>query len=127
MSKKVVLIGHCGPDGSYLRMAISKAQRDARVTVVEDEVELKQAISEGVDLLLFNRLLDWGFEDPDGASVIRKLRAKHPELKMMLISNYKEAQATAIEAGAMPGFGKRDIGSERVTKLLRDALASEMM
>src|SRR5947209_980055 len=111
MSKKVILVGHCGPDSSYLRMAVSRAQRDARVTIVEDEAELEQVICDGVDLLLFNRLLDWGFEEPDGATAIRKLRAKHPELKMMLVSNYKEAQSAAVAAGALPGFGKRDIGT----------------
>ena len=125
MSKRVVLIGHCGPDNSYLRLAISRAARDAQVGVAEDEQEMKQAIAEGVDLLLFNRVLDYGFEETDGAALIGKLRAEYPELKMMLISNYAEAQAAAVAAGARPGFGKRDIGTDRVTNLIRDALADE--
>lgn len=125
MSKKVVLVGHCGPDGSYLRLAISRAQRDARVAIVEDEQEMEQALADGVDLLLLNRVLDYGFEETDGADVIRKLRAAHPGLKMMLVSNYADAQAAAVAAGALPGFGKRDIGTDRVTHLIRDALADE--
>jgi hypothetical protein len=43
-------------------------------------------------------------------------------MKMMLVSNYPDAQAAAEKAGALPGFGKRDIGSPRVKELLRDAL-----
>jgi two-component system chemotaxis response regulator CheY len=123
MSKKVVLVGHCGPDSSYLRLAVSRAQRDARVAIVEDEQEMEQAIAEGVDLLMLNRILDYGFEESDGAAVISKIRARHPEMKMMLVSNYAEAQAAAVAAGALPGFGKRDIGTDRVTNLIRDALA----
>jgi ActR/RegA family two-component response regulator len=126
MSKQVVLLGHCGPDSSYLRLAVSRAQRDARVSIIEDEQELTQAIADGVDLVLLNRVLDWGFEDEDGAELIRKLRAKHPELKMILVSNYADAQAAAVEAGALPGFGKRDIGTDRVTNLIRDALGSSV-
>ena len=125
MSKKVVLVGHCGPDSSYLRLAVSRAQRDARVAIVEDEQEMEQAIAEGADLVLLNRVLDYGFEEIDGAEVIRKFRAVHPGLKMMMVSNYADAQAAAVAAGALPGFGKRDIGTDRVTILIRDALADE--
>ena len=125
MTKKVVLIGHCGPDSSYLRLAVSRASRDAQVVVVEDQQEMEQAIQRGVDLLLLNRVLDYGFDQTDGTDVIRKLRAAHPELKMMLVSNYADAQAEAVAAGALPGFGKRDIGTDRVTNLIRDALADE--
>ena len=124
MTKKVVLIGHCGPDSSYLRLAVSRARRDAQVVVVEDQQEMEQAIQRGVDLLLLNRVLDYGFDQTDGAVVIRKLRAAHPELKMMLVSNYADAQADAVAAGALPGFGKRDIGTDRVTNLIREALGN---
>ena len=123
--KRIALIGHCGPDSSYLRMAVGRAQRDLQVVMVEDAQELEQVITEGVDLLLFNRLLDYGFEETEGAAAIGRLRAKHPELKMMLVSNYADAQAEAVAAGALPGFGKREIGSERVTNLIREAIGSE--
>jgi len=124
MSKKIALIGHCGADGSYLRIAVGRAQKDLKVVMVEDAQELERIIAEGVDLLMFNRVLDWGFDETEGASAIASLRAKHPELKMMLVSNYSEAQAEAVAAGALPGFGKREIGSERVTKLIREALGA---
>lgn len=123
MPKRIALIGHCGPDGSYLRMALSRADRNVSVVVVEDEQELRQAIDDGVDLLLINRVLDYGFDESEGVAVIRRLRAEHPELKMMLVSNYPEAQSAAVAAGALPGFGKREIGSTQVTQLIRDALS----
>ena len=123
MSKKVVLVGHCGPDNSYLRMAVTSALRGATVLAADDATELDAVLAEGADLLLLNRELGWGFEQTEGVDVIRALRTAHPNLRMMLVSNYAEAQAAAVAAGALPGFGKREIGSKRVTQVLREALA----
>jgi hypothetical protein len=41
---------------------------------------------------------------------------------MMLVSNYADAQQAAVAAGALPGFGKRELGTPRVSQLIRDAL-----
>jgi hypothetical protein len=41
---------------------------------------------------------------------------------MMLVSNYPDAQAAAVAAGAVPGFGKREIGTPRVAQVIREAL-----
>jgi two-component system, chemotaxis family, chemotaxis protein CheY len=122
--KKVVLVGHCGPDNSFLRMAVSSAAQGVSVAAADDQQELDQYLAQGVDLLLLNRELGWGFDQTEGVEIIRALRVKHPNLKMMLVSNYPEAQAAAVAAGAMPGFGKREIGTARATQLLREALAS---
>jgi len=123
MSKTVALIGHCGPDSSYLRMNISKAIPGARIISVDDDQSLKAALETGVDLALFNRVLDYGFEQTNGAEVIRLLGRFYPATRMMMVTNYPEAQAEAIAAGAIPGFGKRELGSSRVLQLLRDAVA----
>ena len=123
MPKKIVLVGHCGPDSTFLRITVGKADRGAQVLAADDSAELRRLLDDGVDLLLFNRQLDYGFDDHEGVAVIRKLRAFYPNVKMMLVSNYPEAQAAAVAAGALPGFGKREMGSPRVAELLRDALA----
>jgi two-component system, chemotaxis family, chemotaxis protein CheY len=125
MAKKVVLIGHCGPDSSYLRMAVSAAERGVQIVMAEDDESLKRVLDQGVDLLLFNRVLDYGFSEEEGVNLIRKLRPHYPQVKMMLISNYPDAQAAALAAGASAGFGKREVGSERVKSLLREALTGE--
>jgi two-component system chemotaxis response regulator CheY len=124
MSKKVVLVGHCGPDSSYLRLAVSRAIKDSSIVAVEDDSMLEKQIDSGIDLLLLNRQLDFGFDTEDGVKMIQQLRAKYPLLKMMLISNYPEAQAAAVAAGALPGFGKGQIGRPAVTELLQAAIAS---
>ena len=124
MPKKIALVGHCGPDSSYLRIAVSRAERDVQVLSIDDDSDLKRALDEGVDLLLLNRQLDYGFDEREGVGLIRKLRAKYPAVKTMLVSNYPDAQAAAVADGALPGFGKREIGTPRVAELLRDALKS---
>jgi hypothetical protein len=121
VSKKVALIGHCGPDSSYLRMTISKAAKDVKILSADDDAELNHVLGEGPDLLLFNRQLGYGFSETQGVKVIEKLHGKLP-IKMMLISNHHDAQEAAVAAGALPGFGKREIGTPKVLELLREAL-----
>lgn len=122
MPKKIALVGHCGPDSSFLRIAVSKAEREATILSVDDDTGLKRALDGGVDLLLLNRQLDYGFDTHEGVVLLRKIRANYPSVKAMLVSNYPEAQAAAVAEGALPGFGKREIGTPRVAELLRDAL-----
>jgi len=120
--KKVVLVGHCGPDSSYLRIAVSKAGRDVKVLSADDSDELKRLLDGGVDLVLFNRQLDFGFDEREGIALIRSVHLKYPTVKTMLVSNYPEAQEAAVRAGALPGFGKRDVSTPRVPDLIRSAL-----
>ena len=124
MSKKVVLVGHCGPDSSLLRMAVSSAERGVSVSMADDAQELKAALDGGADLLLLNRELGYGFDQHLGVDVIKAFRNAYPNTKFMLVSNYAEAQAVAVAAGAVPGFGKREIGQPRVAQLIREALGS---
>ena len=123
MSKKIALVGHCGPDSSYLRMTAMKAAgTGAQILMADDDSELKDVLEQGVDLILFNRELGYGFQDKMGVDAIKRLRATHPNLKTMLVSNYADAQAAAVANGALPGFGKREIGSPRVIEVLKGAL-----
>lgn len=125
MSKKVVLVGHCGPDSSYLRMAVNRADREIAVLAADDQDELDAVLAKGADLLLLNRELPYGFDQTMGVEVIRRLRGQHPDIQMMLVSNYPDAQAAAVQAGALPGFGKREIGSPKVGQVIRQALGLE--
>jgi two-component system chemotaxis response regulator CheY len=121
--KKVVLVGHCGADSSYLRIAVSSVQTGISVVSVDDEESLAAALTADAELILINRIIDWGFDDQAGVALIARLRRTHPNVKTMLVSNYPDAQQAAIAAGALPGFGKREIGSAKVKELLRSALA----
>ena len=125
MPKKVALVGHCGPDSSFLRIAVSRAQREVQVLAIDDDRDLKRLLDEGVDLLLLNRQLDFGFDEQEGVALIRRIRAAYPHVKTMLVSNYPDAQAAAMAAGGVPGFGKREIGTRRVAEVIREALGSQ--
>ena len=120
--KKVVLVGHCGADSSYLRIAVASAGPGISVVSVDDEDGLSAALSAGAELVLINRIIDWGFDEQEGVALISRLRRTHPNLKTMLVSNYAESQQAAVAAGALPGFGKREIGTPKVKELLRNAL-----
>lgn len=123
MSKIVALVGHCGPDSTYLRIAISRSIKDAKIVVADDDAELSKVLQDGVDLILFNRELGYGFSDSIGVNIISKLHKENVRTRMMLISNYPEAQQAAVAAGALPGFGKRELGTSRVAELLQSAVA----
>ena len=122
MRKRVVLVGHCGPDSSYLRAVLSSVDSSVEISAVDDEQGLMAALQSGVDLVLFNRLLDYGFEEVEGAKVIARMHRQFPQAKLMMVSNYPEAQADAVAAGALPGFGKRELGSSRVREILKSVL-----
>jgi two-component system, chemotaxis family, chemotaxis protein CheY len=123
MPKKIALVGHCGPDSGFLRRTVKSAIPDVTLLAADDDKELQSVLETGVDLLLFNRELGYGFEPDNGVEMIRTLRPKYPTLRMMLVSNHADAQAAALKAGAFPGFGKRQIGSSQVLQILRDAVA----
>ncbi len=123
MGKKIALVGHCGPDSSFLRITVSRVAKDVQVLSADDGRALTRVLEGGVDLLLFNRQLEFGFDEDEGVDVIRKLRPRYPNVKMMLVSNYPEAQAAAVAEGALPGFGKRELNTPRVMELIREALA----
>ena len=123
MPKRVVLVGHCGPDSSYLSMAVKSAIKDAQISAADSADQIERELTAGADLLLLNRVLDYGFEQNSGVELLRELRKSHPKLKAMLVSNHADAQAAAVAAGALSGFGKRDIGSPKVKELLQAALS----
>jgi hypothetical protein len=125
-STRVLLVGHCGPDSSFLRMAVKKADPAVQIVAADDDTELSKVLVDGVDLILFNRELGYGFEQPEGVAMIARLRTTNPKLRMMLVSNYTDAQQRAVQAGGLPGFGKREIGQPWVTELLKSALYGDV-
>ena len=119
---RILLVGHCGPDSSYLRIAISSALPGSSILFPNDDEEFQSALRVGADLVLFNRELDGFFTYDSGVEYIRAMKKAHPHVKTMLISNYADAQAAAVAAGAVPGFGKRQLGSKEVVALLRQTV-----
>ncbi len=120
---RVLDVGNCDPDHSVIRRMLTEnfdVDID-RVMFVNDAIEKMRA--NRYDLILYNRLI---FEDgSEGIALVREAKAD-PELAgvpIMPISNFKEAQAAAVAAGAVHGFGKNSIFDEETLENLGQYLA----
>jgi CheY-like chemotaxis protein len=119
--KSIVLVGHCGPDAAMLRSLVGRVAPDVPLVAADDAESLDPLVNPGC-VLLINRVLDWGFETTNGIELIQGLAARSDAPVMLLVSNYEEAQREAVEAGAMPGFGKSRLYEPETAERLRAAV-----
>jgi DNA-binding NarL/FixJ family response regulator len=121
MAHSVVLVGHCGIDGPQLQSELSRLP-DVEVTRVNSPADLERTCRDGqADLLLVNRE-PVGF-DEDGLAIVRQVAEQYPDTKVILVSDYPEAQEEAVKAGAMKGFGKSLMGSDELGEKVKEALS----
>lgn len=116
-----VLVGHAESDAAGLTKAIKKLLGDVPVEAVDDESTLTPLLAPQ-NVLLINRVLDYGFPTASGIELVKELRAGENIPAMMIVSDAKDAQTKAVEAGALPGFGKKDAGTELMKQRLRAAM-----
>ena len=119
---RVLDVGQCGFDhGSIARHL--KASYGAEVAAAGSAREALTSLrAGGFDLVLVNRVFD--ADGSRGVDLIRAIKADPAlaQLPVMLVSNYAEAQAEAEGLGALPGFGKGEIGAGRSVGPLEEAL-----
>ena len=120
MSKRILLVGHCGVDGPRLKDELSRALPGTKVERINSEDDLRRAVGEGAELLLVNRE-PVGFES-EGLEIIREVKQLNPDCKVMLVSDHEDAQSEATKAGALKGFGKSEMGSPRLAAHVKRAL-----
>jgi hypothetical protein len=123
MPTRILLVGHCGVDGPRLQSELVSCIDSAEVERVNSDADLRRACDEGAELLLINRE-PLGFSPRRGVDLIQELRSQYPDQKLMLVSDYADAQEEARGAGAVPGVGKSDIGSPRFEETIRRALGA---
>lgn len=121
---RILLVGHCRPDACALRSALSSLAPGARVEFVNDAATLAREAT-AADLLLINRVLDGEFDSDGGIELLRALDAAGDGPVLMLVSDRPEAQAEAQDAGAAPGFGKREMWAEETRRRIAGALAGK--
>ncbi len=73
------------------------------------------------DLVLVNRVFE--FTGEQGVDLVRQLTKERPEVPVMLVSNFAEAQREAEAAGAVPGFGKGALNDPQTIARLAEHLA----
>ena len=122
MPKTLVDCGNCGPDYNAIRQ-MAKSQFGASVVQSHSaEQTLELLRNREVALVTVNRKLDRDYSD--GLEVIKQIKSD-PEVgnvPVMLVTNYDEHQQTAIEAGAVRGFGKLAINDPATHELLQPYL-----
>jgi two-component system chemotaxis response regulator CheY len=115
-------VGQCGYDHGQISRSLARAL-DAEFVRAETHAQALLALqSQGpFDLVLVNRVGD--ADGAPGLDLIRRLKADpgSSQVPVMLVSNYQDAQLQAMEAGALRGFGKSDLGSGREIEALRAA------
>jgi two-component system chemotaxis response regulator CheY len=102
----VLDVGQCNPDHAAIRRLLTEefgVEADRAYTPDEAWVRLQNT---RYDLVLVNRIFDATGEE--GLAFIRRMKTDTTlaAVPVMLVSNYADAQAEAVAAGAEPGFGK---------------------
>lgn len=122
--KTILEIGNCNADHMSLK---SMLQSNFEATLLRahglsDALEALQ--TNNIDLVMINRLLDT--DGSEGIAILRHLKAD-PDLQTipaMLITNYAEHQDVAVTAGAIRGFGKAELRSNKTLQVIQTALGA---
>ncbi len=121
-SKRILDVGQCGVDGPRIGRFLMREFNCAVDRAHSKDEAVALAAEHAYDLVLVNRLL--ARDGSRGLDVIAALRAAHPALRLMLVSDYPEAQDEAAKLGALRGFGKAALESDETEELLRSILNS---
>ncbi|HTN74655.1 MAG TPA: response regulator [Pirellulaceae bacterium] len=122
MTKRVLDVGNCAYDHQSIRALLLRDFQAETIAAHSASEALREAETGRYDLILVNRVLD---EDGSlGIEIIETLKSQPQtkDLPVMLITNYAEHQATAIAAGAEPGFGKQTLHAPETNARLQAIL-----
>jgi two-component system chemotaxis response regulator CheY len=122
---RVLSVGQCGYDhASIARHLLTGFGAD--VVGANTFAEALAAMRAGpFDLVLVNRVTDR--DGSQGVDLIRAIKADAAlsAVPVMLVSNYESAQTEAVGLGALPGFGKADLGRQKGQAALARVFAPE--
>ncbi len=125
MDVRVLDVGQCGFDHAAIHhfiQSVISATVDAAGTAEEAQKLLEK---NRYNLVLINRILDR--DGSSGIELIKQLRQIPDCPPLMLVSNLPDAQAKAMAAGALEGFGKSAIHLPQTAEHLRDVLKVGVM
>jgi len=125
MTKRVLDVGNCVPDHAAIRRLLETTFKAEVVQVDDAASALASLRGQPFDLALVNRKLDMDYSD--GLEIIKQIKAdpKVAAVPCMLITNYPDQQQIAVQAGAEPGFGKKELYTEETKRRLAKFLAAE--
>ncbi len=120
-AKRVLSVGQCGADHRKITRTLEPFHVEL-VAADTTEEALAHLRENPFALVLVNRVYD--ANGASGLDLIRQIKADAAlqPLPVMLVSNYDDAQQEAVQAGALPGFGKSALYGPLVTERLRPFL-----
>src|SRR4051812_40457081 len=109
-AKRVLSVGQCMADHGGIGRTLRQAFGAEGVSADSVDEAVTHLRSRGFALVLVNRVFD--ADGTSGMDLIEKMKrdAELRDVPVMLVSNYEDAQAQAMQAGAVPGFGKAALG-----------------
>jgi CheY-like chemotaxis protein len=125
MAKRVLDVGNCVPDHAAIRRLLETTFSAEVVQAHRGDDALEQLRRGSFDLVLVNRKLDEDYSD--GLEIIKQIKAEErlAHIPCMLITNYPDHQETAVSAGAVWGFGKKELSNHQTRQRLAKFLAPE--
>jgi CheY-like chemotaxis protein len=109
MTKRVLDVGQCSPDHASIRRLVEGRFGAEVVQAHGPEDALAELRSGEFHLVLINRKLDRDYTE--GIEILHAIKAdaELADVPVMLITNYEEHHAIAVEAGGQHGFGKAEL------------------
>lgn len=122
MSKKVLLVGHCGPDTTRIERVLTKLGATYE-GAFNHQGGLDKLKSTKFDLVLPNRV--FGYDEDGGVNFIKAMKADQElnEIPVMIISGFNKTQEEAVAAGAALGFGKDELETGEAAKKMQPFLS----
>ncbi len=123
-AKRILSVGQCGADHGSISRVFQRAFA-AEVVGIDTTVEaLEKLRREAFALVLVNRVFD--ADGSSGLDLIKQIKSDEAlaPTPVMLVSNYADAQKQAAEAGAVPCFGKAELGAVQMVERVRRVLGN---
>jgi len=122
-TRRVLSIGQCAADHDSIRRMFEEHLQAEVIPADTAREAVDQLRAGGFSLVLVNRLLD--ADGSPGFQIIKQLKQDEQlgQIPVMLVTNYEQHQREAVAAGAVPGFGKAELGTPETLERLREYLS----
>ena len=117
--KKVLSIGQCDADNQRIGKMLNSNFSIEFATANDRRDAIPKLKNQNFDLVIVDRILDSNGDE--GMDIIRDLKSdgNFKKTPVMLVSNFKDAQESAVSIGAEPGFGKATLDEETTLNMLK--------
>ena len=123
--KRILDIGQCDYDHRNISRFL-ESHWDVDINRAHGWADAERLLTANrYDLILVNRLMNQ--DHAEGQEIIESLKAheQYKSMPVMMLSNYADAQERAVQAGAVPGFGKNALTQPQTKDLIASALNEE--